>query len=280
MGWAFLLCSSYCYSDIINGTTQNAAGNGLTWNMTNVLPATTGLTVDGVIYQYSTVKNTRDAMLVNIQNKNAIDGGYIFRKQDDWTGLQGNTITKVVPVDNIPGKYWGDGSITIDGKGEVKNPFVTYKYRYDTCVSDPLSDPTCPGYAAAMLKFLTIKAAEPIDPLSSEYIKNALESKATLEEEKKVQVDTKSKKNDKESNEKKAVTNSLLSSEDVNKASKFEMMNNIPGFELYRITISGGVYNDVLRYTDKKLYDSRKGRSLGLAQESLHKAMVDSQYNK
>lgn len=247
--------------------------------MPEVLPAITGLTVDGVIYQYSAVKNTSDPMIVSIQNKNAIDPGYIFRKQDNWSGLPGNTITKVVPVESVAAKYWGEGSITVDGKGTVTNPSVVYKYRYDTC-SDPLSSPSCPGYAEAMLKTLTIKASETIDPLSNEYVKSALESKPIPEEEKKVETDTKTKKVEKVIAEKKAVPNALLSAQDALKASRFDMMNNIPGFNAYSINIAGGVYNDVIRYPEKKLPDSKKARSFGLAQEKLHNAMVDSQYDK
>lgn len=274
-----LLCCSYSCSDIINGTTPNAANKGLAWTMPSVLPAVTGLTVDGVIYQYSTIKKANDPMLVSVQNKNAVDTGYIFRSQDDWSGKPGNSITKVVPVENIPSKYWGDGSITVDGNGQVANASVVYKYRYDTCFN-PLSSPSCPGYAQAMLDALALKAAEPIDPLSNQYVKDALQSKPLPEEEKKVQVDTKSKKNEKESTEKKAIMNAVLSAEDIAKSAKFEMMNNIPGFDAYSINIAGGVYNDVIRFPEKKLPDSKKARSLGLAQERLHKAMVDSQYDR
>ena len=274
-----MLCCSYSYSDIINGTTQNAAGQGLTWIMPNILPAVTGLTVDGIIYQYSAVKKTSDPMIVNIQNKNALNSGYIFQRQDNWSGLPGNTITKVVPIDSIASKYWGDGSITVEGKGEVANPSVVYKYRYDSCFN-PLSSPSCPGYAEAMLKSLTIQAGEPIDSLSNQYVKNALESKAVIEEEKKQEQDTKSKKSSKESADKKTVANTILSAEDIAKASRFEMMNNIPGFNAYSINIAGGVYNDVVRYPEKKLPDSKKAKSFGLAQQKLHSAMVDSQYDK
>lgn len=279
MALALLLCCSYSYSDIINGTTQNAAGKGLTWTMPDVLPAATGLTVDGVIYQYSAIKNTKDAMVVTIQNKNAIDGGNIFQKQDNWSGLPGNTITKLVPVDNIAAKYWGNGSIAVDGKGEVKNPSVVYKYRYDTC-ANPQSSPSCPGYAEAMLNTLTLKAAEINDPLSDQYVKAALESKQMLEEDKKTESSTKSKKNEKDVTEKKVVANAILSAEDAQKASRFEMMNNIPGFNAYSISIAGGVYNDVIRYPEKKLPDSKKARSFGMAQQRLHEAMVNSQYDK
>lgn len=278
---ALSLYCCYSYTEIKNGTTTNAAGNGLTWSMTGVLPAATGLTVDGVIYQYTAVKNIKDPMVVNVQNANALGTGYIFRSKDDWSGLPGSTITKVVPVDNILNTYWGDGSIAVDGKGQVTNQSVMYKYRYDTC-ANPLSDPACPGYAKAKLNNMTMQAAEPIDPLSNQYVKDSLQSKPLPEdEEKKKDVNPKTeKKNDKAAAEKKVVLNAMLSAEDAQKAAKFEMMNNIPGFEAYSINIAGGVYNEVIRFPDKRLPDSRKGRSLGLAQEKMHGAMVDSQYNK
>jgi len=104
--------------------------------MQNVLPKITGLTVDGVIYQYSAVKNQQDPMTVTLQNKDALGTGYIFRNQDDWSGLRGTTIIKVVPVDNIPGNRWGDGEISVEGKGSVSEASVFYKYRYDMCAID------------------------------------------------------------------------------------------------------------------------------------------------
>lgn len=275
VAWAFLVYCCFSYSETINGTTANAAGNGLTWSMGNVLPAASGLTVDGVIYQYSAVKNPRDAMIVNIQNKDATQPGFVFRSQDDWTGLRGNTITKVVPVDNIPIIRWGAGSITVDGVGEVRNPSVVYKYKYDTCV-DPLSSPSCPGYSAAMLKQLTEKPVEIYDPLSDQYVKNVLDAKFTVEEEIKIQLAA--KRNDKPIDKKLIV--SPLSPKDALLESQLEMLNNIPGFELYKVSIPGGVYNDVLRYPDKKLPDSKDARRLGLAQERLHRTMVDLQYKQ
>ncbi len=275
MAWAFLVYCSFSYSEIINGTTANAAGSGLTWSMGNVLPAASGLTVDGVIYQYTTVKNIKDPMIVNIQNKNAYQPGFVFRSQDNWSGLPGNTITKVVPVDNIPIMHWGAGSINVDGIGEVRNPSVVYKYKYDTCV-DPLSSPSCPGYSAAMLKQLTEKPVEIYDPLADQYVKNALDTKFTAEEEIKIQLAA--KRNDKPI-DKKSVS-SPLSPRDALLESQLEMLNNIPGFELYKVSIPGGVYNDVLRYPDKKLPDSKDARRLGLAQEKLHRTMVDLQYKQ
>lgn len=277
MAWAFLAYCSFSYSEIINGTTVNAAGNGLTWSMGNVLPAATGLTVDGVIYQYSAVKNARDPMIVSIQNKDATQPGFVFRSQDDWSGLRGNSITKVVPVDNIPITRWGAGSITVDGIGEVRNPSVIYKYKYDTC-ADPLSSPACPGYSAAMSKQLTEKPAEIYDPLSDQYVKNVLDTRFVIEEERRVQLSSVTRRNEKPI-DKKSIA-SPLSPEDADKVSQLEMLNNIPGLELYKVSIPGGVYNDVLRYPDKKLPDNRNARRLGSSQENLHKAMVDLQYKQ
>jgi hypothetical protein len=245
--------------------------------MGNVLPAATGLTVDGVIYQYTTVKNPRDPMIVNIQNKDAIQPGFVFRSQDDWSGLRGNTITKVMPLDNIPITRWGEGSITVDGIGEVRNPSVIYKYKYDTC-ADPLSSPSCPGYAAAMAKQLTETPAEIYDPLSDPNIRNALDTRFVIQEERRGPLSPVTRRNDKPV-DKKSIP-SPLGPEDADKMSQLEMLNNIPGIELYKVSIPGGVYNDVIRYPDKKLPDSRSARRLGLSQERLHNSMVDSQYKQ
>lgn len=255
--------------------------------MPGVLPGITGLTVDGVIYRYSAVKNQQDPMTVTVQNKDTMSTGYIFRSQDDWTGLRGTTITKVVPVDNIPGNRWGSGEISIEGKGSVTEASVFYKYRYDTC-ANPLSSPSCPGYAEAMLKSLSMKDVEVNDPLTDEMRKNATENKAVCtsgqilcntSENVKKQEEERSKKG-KEDDRKKTIINSLLSSKDTEFASQFEKMNDIPGLNLYSVSIPGGVYKDALRYPDKILPDNRRARSLGLAQERLHETIVNSQYGR
>ena len=253
--------------------------------MQNILPGITGLTVDGVIYQYTAVKNERDPMTVTIQNRNAQGVGYVFRNQDDWTGLRGNRIVKLVPVDNIPGNRWGDGEIAIGGRGSVVDTSVSYKYRYDTCVN-PLSSPSCPGYAEAMLKSLSLKDVEFNDPLTEEMRRNATENKAVCLPGQSpcitsVNVRPETERSRKDNDERRrSVTNSLLSLKDTQLASQFEKLNDIPGFNLYSVSIPGGVYKDVLRYPDKILPDNRRARSIGIAQERLHDAMVNSQYER
>lgn len=241
--------------------------------MNTVLPQATGLTVEGVIYQYTTVKNTSDPMVVTLQNKNAVGEGYIFRKQDDWTGLKENTITKLVPTQSILGTRWGDGEFKIEGTGEIKNQTVIYKYKYDTC-ADPTSDPRCPNYIPKVPKL-----AETLDPLEDELLKKAIENKVFKEEEKKIEIHLAEKK-EKEAAIKKAISNSLVSQLDAQRALQFEMMNNIPGYNLYTVSMPGGVYKDVLKFPEKYLPDNRRGRNLGLAQEQMHNSMVDLQYSK
>ena len=60
-------------------------------------------------------------------------------------GVLGNSIFKLVPVDNILIDRWGDGSIEVEGEGTVEDATVVYNYRFDPCF-DPQSDPSCPDY--------------------------------------------------------------------------------------------------------------------------------------
>ena len=97
---ALLVCSSYSYSEQVNETSTNAAAFGLNWVMTNILPQNAGLTVNGIVYRYTTVKNAEDDMVVYVQNEDAINGGYIFRNADDWSGLPGNSIKGLATSSN------------------------------------------------------------------------------------------------------------------------------------------------------------------------------------
>lgn len=273
-----LVYYSYCYTEVINGTTQNAANNGLNWTMTNVLPEYTGLVVNTVNYRYTAVKLTADPLVVNVQNLNAQGNGYIFRSRDDWTGLPGNTITKTVPVDNIPIQYWGAGEIRTEGKGEVKNPSVLYGYRYDTCFGSVVTDPKCPNYKPNIPEVKVTEQPE------DEFVKKSLENKTVLESEeerernnrmfRKEQQDTK-KKSDLVN---KTIQNSLVTAEAAAQLAAFESLNNIPSFALYSKALPGGVYQEPLKYVDKTLPDSRNRLRLNLSQERLHNKMTDLQY--
>lgn len=247
--------------------------------MTNILPQYTGLTVNSVSYRYTTVKLAQDPLVVNVQNLNAQGNGYIFRSRDDWTGVPGNSITKTVPVDNIPIQYWGAGEIKVDGKGEVVNPYVMYRYSYDTCYGTAVTDPKCPNYK------IPVPDLKLVDPLEDEYTKKLLENKTSLESDEERERNNRLLKKDQQDDKKrstlvaKTIQNSLITAEAAAKAASFESLNNIPNFTAYSKALPGGVYVETLKYVDKVLPDSRNRLKLNFSQESLHNKMVDSQYN-
>ena len=250
--------------------------------MTNVLPQQAGLTVGNVIYQYTTVKDTDDDMVVSVQNENAKGSDYIFRSTDDWSGIPGNTINKVVPVGNVDISYWGDGSIDWTGTGSVTDANVIYTYQYDPCF-DPQTDPACPGYIAPVE--YSIEDAKAYDALNEDYVQNELDRKQTLkdeeeeeEAERKANILRKKRENDERLEVMLGYVNtSLLSDGQIIQHEMLTATNNLSG--AYYATISGGNYPDAEMLKDSKLPDSKSGVRTNLAQQVLHQQMVDSQYN-
>lgn len=247
--------------------------------MTNVLPQQAGLEVNGVVYRYTTVKKTEDDMIVNIQNQNALGPGYIFRSSDNWSGLPGNTIQKAVPINNIPIQFWGDGSIDVEGQGEVVNASVVYTYQFDPCFN-PQSDPSCPGYID--FNQYTIEVTEGYDPLDDEFVQQEMERKAKLDDE-----DEKDRQRKKVADEKKqrdrlevalgAINSALLTAEAEAKAAELFALAEIP--QTYTVVnIPGGSYNESARLIDAKLPDNPRGARNTWAQQLLHEQMIDLQY--
>ena len=280
-----MVCSSYSYSETIFGTTGNATQDSMNWVMSNVLPKQAGLTVGSVVYQYTTIKNTEDDMIVHVQNEDALnEGEYIFRETDDWSGLPSNTINKVVAVDEIVIDRWGDGSIEIEGQGEVIEPRVVYNYRFDPCF-DPQSDITCPDYVPPFDESMLPDEPEVVDPLENDVIQDEIDRKATLKDEEEEEQDrqkTKSKEKKKErvSLEKVLgiVNDSLLSAESVALHNELISLNYIP--KTYFVTLPDTKYEETVVLKDANLPKNKKGRRVGLAQQLLHQQMVDSQWEE
>ena len=291
MASALVAFSSYSSSEIVNGVTTNAAGNGLQWVMTNILPDQLGLVVNGVIYRYTTVKIPEDQMTVDVQNENALGTGYIFRERDDWSNLPGNTITKTVPVGSIPIEYWGNGEIKVEGTGSVVDPQVAYSYRYDTC-ADPINDPSCPGYDAAMADFLDrygllYQNIDLKDPLDDENVKNALDNKTEVKEQEEDKEKSEKEKKDKEKEKKRreialsAAESALSSSLEISQAAMLEAMNSVPSFQSYYVaSMQGGMYPDTNMYQITTVPENKKGLRLGLAQQLMHDKMTNQQYRR
>ena len=275
-----LAYSSYSYSDTVYGSTSNAASDGYNWVMTNILPQQAGLTVGNVVYRYTAVKNPDDNMVVHVQNENARGTGYIFRSSDDWSGLRGNTINKVVPVDNIDISYWGNGSIQVDGFGTVEDANVRYTYQYDPCF-DPQSRPDCPGYIA-QVEYDTNQVSYEED---QQYIQDELDRKKILqEEEEQEEADRKAmlakerRKGDETLEVLLGIVNtSALAQEQLIKHGQLTAINNLP-FSYYT-GIPGRTYQEAIKLIDSKLPDSKKGLRVNLATQILHQKMVDLQYD-
>lgn len=278
MAAALLLCYSYSYSELVQGTTENAiVGDGLTWQPLNVLPAETGLVVNGVVYRYTAVKDPADQFSVTVQNQNALTGGYIFSETDDWSSLPGNTIRKAIPLDNISYELWGTGEIKLNGNGSIENPSIIYSYMYDDrCVVKPVTDPTCPGYVAPdySLNIPSLSIENYDDYLYHD--KSAFEYDDFTPQG---EGESSKRAGDRERALGREGRNKLLTAQALEQARLLEQLNNIPNFELYYVAMPGGVYNDVLRYEDKKIPDSKEGRRNNFAQQLLHRQMVESQYN-
>lgn len=275
-----LACSaSYSYSDTIYGITTNAASNGLNWAMSNVLPQQAGLQVNNVIYQYTANKDPSADMLVHVQNENAQGDGYIFRETDDWSGLPGNTINKIVAVNDIPIQLWGKGSIEVEGNGSVSDPNVVYTYKYDPCY-DPQSSPACPGYIPPI----------PVNQEPDLDIYDALDDEAVLKatEETDPELFDRDGKNRRESQEASddRLERGLAASENaLNIASgaaqdfmMASMANQVRFDPYYTKQIAGGVYVETVSLPTKNIPDNKRGLRNGLAQQVLHEQMIKLQY--
>ena len=271
----FLFCSPHSYSEEVYGTTNNAAQFGLNWVMTNILPEYAGLEVNGLVYQYTAVKDPETDMIVWVQNEYADGSGYIFRNADDWSGLPGNTISRSFAFPNLPATLWGPGSIEVDGEGSVKDPSVIYSYKYDTCF-DPQSDPSCPGYEEPV----EVPEIEIYDPLQDQLIQEELERKNQLQQEE-------DEKERQRRREQWAVSNALeelLGEGEI--PDLIDPAAEAMALALTSRTLPNNYYNPLFggEYLEKvileggDIQDNAKARRSNLAQQLLHQQMVDSQY--
>ena len=284
--------SFYCFSalplasEITTGQTGNAAATSLQWTMDSILPPQAGLSINGLIYQYTITKDPTTDSWVTIQNENVTGDGYVLQHIDDWSQLPGGTINKFLTFGDIPTLSMGDGSIFVTGDGTLSDVNIGYNFKFDSCVV-PLSDPTCPGFKDALYKWLLdnglINSNVDInDPYYDQYVQDLLNRKADTSEETIDNKDVKEEKEDKDSLEAK------LSVTDVNmKIAQAAKQNAM--LEALRVTptefnayltasIQGGVYEDSVLLKDATLPDNANVMR-NLANDGLHQTMVRSQYN-
>lgn len=249
----------------------------MNWLMSNVLPSVAGLSVNAVIYKYAVEKEVSDPFIVDVQNKNARGDGLIFHSRDDWSGLPGNRINKVIGVGSIDASYWGDGEIKSQGVGRISEASVVYAYTRDSC-AEPTVDPTCPNYKVELPTLLPTPIIEEV-PMPELVSKNTLIIEDTESSKESIKTHQ-NKKDERVIRSSKIITqNALINAEAVQKAAAFESLNNIPKFETYSFTMNGGVYRDTVKLQDGKLPDGKRGLVNTWAQQELHTKMVEQQYN-
>jgi hypothetical protein len=247
--------------------------------MENILPQQTGLQVNTVLYRYTTIKDAEDPLLVTVQNENAVDGGYIFRETDDWTGLPGNSIFKVVGVGGQPIEYWGDGEIVWEGVGDVVDPSVIYTYQYDTCF-DPQSDPSCPGYR---VEIPDIPSVEVVDPLDDTFVQDEIDREMTMRDEDEDERERQGVAKEEDAEEEVDLetvlgiaNRSLQNAQDTARHNQVMAMNAFTN--VYYDQLPDTVYNETIQLKDAALPRNNRGRRLQFAQDLLHDKLVKSQY--
>lgn len=254
--------------------------------MTNVLPQQMGLEVTNVFYRYTTVKDPASDMWVYVQNEDAQnEGEYIFRSADDWSGLPSNTIVKNVPLQNILGNRFGDGSIEVDGDGSVTDATVLYSFRFDPCFNPQVS-PDCDGFIPEIPEI-----PEVADPLDEDYIQDEIDRKAVMADEEEEQED---RERVEEGGESGPETESLeemlgiamesaLAASDNAAAAALSAMNTLP--VAYTAPLPTTTYEETVTLKDngtivRSLTRSSRGRRMSYAQDKLHNELVQSQFKR
>ena len=272
---------SYSYSNpnYIYETSGNASQDSLNWVMSNVLPAYTGLQVNGVFYRYTTVKDPDTGMIVTVQNEDALNAGqYIFREQDDWSGIPGNTIQKAIPQPYVDQNRWGDGSIQVDGQGEVVDASVIYTYRYDEdCVVSPQNNPSCPGFV--MPEINVPDPADPIDDTIQDELDRQRVADADMEQD-----DRDRKKIKDEEDDGRPMIEVLLGNSNTTALGDVAQIlhDNLVLLDVippsYLTVLPSTVYEETLSLADAELPDNVLIRRASYSQELLHEQLVDLQY--
>jgi hypothetical protein len=279
--WALVLSSSCCFSEVIYGS---GSVNTYQWVMSNVIPDALGLKVNGVYHKYTITKNPGDAATVTICNKNINAAGCAYEHKDVWDGLPGTTKIYYDPV-ALLGASLGDGSMTLEGTATLSNPSVHYDYVYDTC-ADPITDPRCPGYENALLKYLQdnglLDSPDFNDPYYNEYIQDALAEEAKLEEERLAQEEAEAEEEKEEETLQEMLSvqagamEKIISSAEQNQM--LVALSNTPALtQYYALELDGGELKETLVIPQNEIVDNKRALR-SLQSDVNHRKMVRNQY--
>ena len=238
--------------------------------------AETGLDISGVIYNYTAVKDLEDDFTVTVGNED-LDGGYIWKDTEDWSGKYGIKLRKFIPIAYTPVELFGKGSIATTGTGIVEDASVIYMYRWDLC-RNAQNDESCPNYIPPLP---VIPKFEIYDALEDEFVKDATEETDGVGIDKDEEVrETEEEDEEKERLEiaMAATENALTIANTASQASLLKTINKATNINSYYVAqISGGVYRDTTSLPGGKIVDNNKVfRSLG--QDKLMNQMIGEQY--
>lgn len=278
---------SYSFSDLIYGRTDNVAKNAYKWNMVNVLPPEAGLKVQGVYHKYTINKEASSDATVSITNKNLKGAGNIYERHDSWNQLPGNTKIGFDLVRPSLGTSWGEGNVGVTGDATLSDVTVAYNYKFDPCFI-PLADPSCPEFKNALYQYLLdngLLDTEPNvnDPYYDEWVQYELDRKAEEQEEAKDSKEKLAEEQQEELKLERALSVAGAAEQIANPAQQLRMMQQMASAgtldNYYGTTIEGGMYEDTITLQDGIIEDNTKALR-NLAQDTLHRTIVRSQYDK
>ena len=273
----------YSYSENIYGNTKNAASDAHTWVMNNLLPAQNNLTIEGVFHKYTITKDATTDSTVSITNEKVGGDGYVYEYVDDWNNLPSGTKIKYDPMASTLGTLFGDGEIKVTGDGSLSDVIILYHYKYDPC-DTPLNEPSCPNYKDAVYQYLLdndlLSGGNVDDPYYNEWVQIQLDEQAELEELEVEEAEAEEEIEEltvEEILSVRGVTEKIA--DPVQQLAMLQQLISVGKLELYlNLDIDGGVYEDVLKIDGGEIKDNvRAYRSL--AQDSVHRSMVRSQYD-
>ena len=233
---------SYLSSDLLYGRTDNVAKYVRTWDMSKILPPEAGLEIQGVFHRYTITKEANADATVSIVNKNANSAGNIYE---------------------------------------------AYNYRFDPCFI-PLADPSCPDYESALYKYLldnNLINNEPDvnDPYYNQWVQFQLELKAEQKEEEDKEKQEAKEEEQEELKMEKALSVAGAAEQIANPTQQLAMMQQLASTGTldvyYGTTIEGGKYEDTVTLEDSNIEDNTRALR-NLAQDTLHRTLVRSQYDK
>lgn len=243
--------------------------------------------VNGLNYRYTMIKDPETDAVVYVRNVNP-DGGYVFEEKDDWSGIPGGNITKFFRFPYTDSTKWGNGSIDVEGDGQVVNQSVTYNYKMDIdeqlmlCAASPLADPSCPGFKEALAKYLaSLSDLLPGDPFYDEWIQANLSINDEADQAEQEEQAEEPEENLSNFEKDLGGENSIGDLVDVEAQTRMlAALAQTPKIEnYYIIDIPGGEYKDALKLEDTTLPDNPRAMR-NLASDASHRKMVRSQYDR